>query len=360
MGGMVTYAHRLIESIVRIVPDVRLTVLCAAGEQASFAGHDWSSEVHVVTHRLLGRRYISAASEVALVARIARAQGADLIHSLAMTGPLRSLVAHVVTVPDLIWLAHPSSGLLATTTWKSVVPRVARGADRVIGSVASRDDIAHRLRVPADRIDVIPLAASGVEASAAVPEADLRERFGLGAAPVVLSVSSLRAHKNLTRLVQAMGRVARTSPSPVLVVPGLRGPETEEVVRVARASGTALELPGWVSGAELEGLYATAACVVQPAMQEGFGLPVLEAMQRGVPVACSNRSSLPEVAGAAAAYFDPFDVGGMADAIGEVLRGGEAVAERVRIGLARAEEFTWERVGRAHLESYRRALAARG
>ena len=331
MGGMVTYAHRLIESIVRIVPDVRLTVLCAAGEQASFAGHDWSSEVHVVTHRLLGRRYIG------------RLRGRTRCPHRAGAGsrpdpqPGHDRPATLSCRPR----RHRPRPHLARASFLGSardndleVCRSARCAGRRPCHhflVASRDDIAHRLRVPVDRIDVIPLAASGVEASAAVPEADLRERFGLGAAPVVLSVSSLRAHKNLTRLVQAMGRVARTSPSPSSSCPACVGRDRRRWSAWARASGTALELPGWVSGAELEGLYATAACVVQPAMQEGFGLPVLEAMQRGVPVACSNRSSLPEVAGAAAAYFDPFDVGGMADAIGEVLRGGEAVAERVRI-----------------------------
>jgi glycosyltransferase involved in cell wall biosynthesis len=360
MGGMVTYTHRVIESLVRIAPGVHLTVLCAAGQQDAFAGYGWSGEVEVVAHPLLGRRYVSAVSEVGLVNRVARAHDADVIHSLAMTGPVRSSAAHVVTIPDLIWLSHASSGVLAITTWKALVPRVARRAGRVITfSGASRNDIVEKLRVPAGFIDVIPLAADRADILSAPPNEAVRERFGLEASPVVLSVSSLRTHKNLVRLVQAMGKVARTSPGAVLVVPGLRGPQTEEVVRVAREAGARLVLPGWVSDAELEGLYAIASCVVQPALQEGFGLPVLEAMQRGVPVACSNVSSLPEVGGPAAAYFDPFDVGAIAAVIIEVMRGGEAVRERVRIGLERAAGFTWERVGQAHLESYRRALAAR-
>ena len=100
-------------------------------------------------------------------------------------------------------------------------------------------------------------------------------------------------------------------------------------------------------------------CVRVPSLYEGFGMPVLEAMARGVPVACSNASSLPEVAGDAALTFDPYDERAIADAL-ERLLSDRAEAERLRVlGLERVREFTWERTARMTLESYRRALTAR-
>ena len=94
-----------------------------------------------------------------------------------------------------------------------------------------------------------------------------------------------------------------------------------------------------------------------PSLYEGFGLPVLEAMARGVPVACSNAASLPEVAGDAALLFDPRSERAIADAIGRLLGDEPLRARLTELGLARAHEFTWERTARLTLDSYARALA---
>ena len=97
---------------------------------------------------------------------------------------------------------------------------------------------------------------------------------------------------------------------------------------------------------------------VYPSLYEGFGLPVLEAMARGVPVACSDASSLPEVAGDAALLFDPRDQRAIAEALTRLLE-DPALRERLRAaGLARAREFSWERAARLTLESYARALGS--
>src|SRR5206468_1433639 len=155
---------------------------------------------------------------------------------------------------------------------------------------------------------------------------DLRTRLGLGERPVLLTVSAKRPHKNLLRLLEA---VALLEERPVLVLPGYPTPHEAELRERAAALGVEAVFPAWLPAADLEGLYALAAAFVFPSLAEGFGLPVLEAMARGVPVACSNASSLPEVAGDAVLYFHPTETKEIADAIERLVGDGE-LRERLR------------------------------
>jgi len=115
---------------------------------------------------------------------------------------------------------------------------------------------------------------------------------------------------------------------------------------------------GWIAGAEIEGLWAIAEAFVFPSLYEGFGLPVLEAMARGVPVGCSNASALPEVAGEAALLFDPRDERAIAGVL-ERLLGDPALREDLRArGLQRVLQFTWSRTAQLTLQTYARAVGA--
>jgi alpha-1,3-rhamnosyl/mannosyltransferase len=116
-----------------------------------------------------------------------------------------------------------------------------------------------------------------------------------------------------------------------------------------------VRLIGWIEPDRLEGLYAAATCLVCASLHEGFGLPVLEAMARGVPVACSNTSSLPEVAGDAALMFDPRSTGEIAQALRRLLSDEALRIRLIARGRERAHQFTWERTARLTLESYARA-----
>jgi glycosyltransferase involved in cell wall biosynthesis len=214
-----------------------------------------------------------------------------------------------------------------------------------------------RLNVDPGKVDVVPLGL-GSRRGEPAPEAEVRGRHRLGDREVVLSVSAKLPHKNLARLLEAWALIPAER-RPLLVVPGYPTPHEEELRARARDLGLDEDTRflGWVSAADLEGLYALAACFAFPSLYEGFGLPVLEAMARGVPVACSDRASLREVAGSAALVFDPEDPRSIANAVTRLLD-DPAEAERLRVaGRAQASRFTWEATARGVLETYRRALS---
>jgi glycosyltransferase involved in cell wall biosynthesis len=191
-----------------------------------------------------------------------------------------------------------------------------------------------------------------------MPEPEVRARVDAGERQIVLSVSAKRPHKNLLRLIGALAQLPAER-RPLLVIPGYPTPYEQTLRDHASALGVGddVRFLGWIDAAELEGLYAAAACFVFPSLYEGFGLPVLEAMTRGVPVACSGRGALEEVAGDAALRFDPESMPEIAAAI-ERLTTNRVEAERLReAGYRRATRFTWSATAAGTLESYERALA---
>jgi glycosyltransferase involved in cell wall biosynthesis len=241
---------------------------------------------------------------------------------------------------------------------KVLVPAGVRRSDRVIAiSQSTRADLIELLGVASERIDVVPNGVASVGCEPALPEAEVRQRFDLGDRQVLLNLSAKRPHKNLTALIDALALIPPER-RPLLVVPGYGTWHERELGERAQHAGVSddIRFLGWISGSELEGLWALAQALVFPSLYEGFGLPVLEAMARGVPVACSNSSSLPEVAGDAALLFDPLDERAIAAAIERLLADRSFAAQLAERGRVRAARFTWERTARLTLESYARAL----
>jgi glycosyltransferase involved in cell wall biosynthesis len=225
-------------------------------------------------------------------------------------------------------------------------------------SDASGSDVERLLGVPRERIDVVPLGYGTPPRVDPTPAPELRSRLGLGPGPIVLNVAMQKVHKNQRALVSALPAVREAVPEAQLVLPGAATPYQDELRAEAdrRGVGAAVVFPGYVDDADLEGLYAAASAFVFPSLNEGFGLPVLEAMGRGLPVVTSSVSSLPEVAGDAALLVDPGSVEAIADATTRVLT-DQALRERlVAAGRRRPAAFTWERAARGTLESWQRAL----
>ncbi len=364
-GGMETVARELIPAIAAARPDWRLTVF--AGRDAQDVEGPWRDAVTdwiTLPATATNRAQWVGAEQFLLPTRAHRA-GVDLLHSLGATSPLRGSFTRVVSIYDFNYKILPEShnrvlgaGLDMLIRWGS------QRSDRIITcSDNTRNDAVRFLGIEPERIDTVPLGLGATTAKDLIPTHpdDLRARFHTGERKVALTLSDKRAHKNIIGLVEAAALIPPER-RPIFIVAGYSTPHVREIQ--ARISQLGLQdyfrMTDWVSEADREGLYALADVFVFPSLYEGFGLPVLEAMARGVPVVCSNAASLPEVAGDAGLAVSPHDHRGLATSIERVLFQEGLAASLRDSGRHRAAQFTWARSAEGTVASYARALALNG
>jgi glycosyltransferase involved in cell wall biosynthesis len=362
MGGVETYLRELCRCLLLRQDAPRLTVFLNPAGHAKLADEPWAQEAELVPCPTVGRAGLRAVGELTAVGALADRRRADVIHSVAMTGPLACRARRVVTVPDTIWITHPED-TVTHRLWRAIVPVVARRAQRVVAiSHAAGEDLRRDLHVAPAKLDVVPLGYGSPVTVTPTNGAELRARLGLGPGPVVLNVGQKKPHRNLELLIRAMVAVREAVPGAHLVLPGPPNAEAEAALRTLAASlglAEAVTIPGFVDDADLEGLYAEAAAFVLPSLVEGFGLPVLEAMARGLPVACSRDSAPGEVAGTAGLLFDPTSEADVAGAAVRLLSDDDLRVRLSAAGRERAAGYTWERCADETLEVYRRAMAGR-
>ncbi|TFC01248.1 glycosyltransferase family 4 protein [Cryobacterium mannosilyticum] len=292
-----------------------------------------------------------ARGELFGVARFARRLGADLVHCPANLGPAWSPVPVVLTVHDLLPFRHPEYVPGAySRVLRTMIRLAARGARRILTvSAASRSDIVRYLRIPASRVDVVPLAGQDQEANPTQLPRLPRQ---------LLAVGNRMPHKNFPLLLEALSLIPEGA-RPHLVVTGSHGddPLTPVVARLGLEPWVSLR--GWLHPDELDRLYAESSLIVFPTLFEGFGLPVLEAMSRGCPVVCADLPVLHEVAGDAAVYVSPHDAAALAATISELLDDPAELARRSGLGRDRASTFSWATTAQGTVASLQRALAER-
>ena len=237
--------------------------------------------------------------------------------------------------------------------------RIAFGAKRLIAiSQSTADDLTRVFKIPRDRIDVIPLGVDFAFLSHPVSseESEGLKRKWRVERPFLLVVGGREAHKNFFTFLDAY------SGSPLkkdfdIVAAGEPWNPSEKSKIQSLGLENRIRNPVWPDDSELRALYQNCAALVYPSRYEGFGLPPLEAMAAGAPVALSRVSSLPEVAGDAGFFFDPKSLRDMSDVIAEAARAGRASAP-VLAGRARAKQFSWDETARLTFQTYQKALVS--
>jgi glycosyltransferase involved in cell wall biosynthesis len=274
-------------------------------------------------------------------------------HVLPLAHPLPA----VVTIHDVGYRYFPEAHPLGQRLYLDWSTRFsARAATRVIAdSQATAQDLTRFYDIPADKITVVYPGRD--ESLTRIDPAVVRAKYQLPE-NYLLHVGTLQPRKNLVRLIEAVTRSRQPSHEVAsLVLAGRVGWFSSPLVALARERG--VRLLEYVPDEDLAGLYSGAAAFVFPSLYEGFGFPVLEAMACGVPVICSNTSSLPEVAGPAALLVNPLDTHAIAAAIERVLADTDLRATLVGRGFEQLQKFSWEKAAQQTLAVLEQASTRR-
>jgi glycosyltransferase involved in cell wall biosynthesis len=369
-GGSGRYARELIPALLEAEPGIELTAWVGATAPADVLREPWAGELRWMRLPVPGTGSPwHLWHELVGIGLEARRRRLDVVHGLASLAPLvMPGVARVVTILDVAWMRDTGAvDARARATMRTLVPLCARSSSRVIAvSKAAAENVSATLEIPFEKFDVTPLGiVASVYGRPRAADSEMRERLRLRAGPLVLCVAAKRHRQNLDGLIRALSHVPErpeTGRRPLLVLPGPPTPCERELRELAREVGVAEDVafPAQVEEADLEALYTAAGCFVLPSFHEDTGTAILEAMARGVPVACADASSLPEVAGDAALLFDPLDAWEMAHQIERLLSDDGLAETLVESGYRRCEQFSWRRTAECTLDSYRRALAPGG
>lgn len=275
-----------------------------------------------------------------------RAPSADVFHGLNQRLGTARHRRSVTTFHDLFVISGDYSTLEFRERFTAQARAAAERSDLIIAvSAFTARQIEQLLHVEPSKLRVIPHGTRRAPSPVSVP----RE-------PIILSVGAIQRRKNILRLVEAF---EHAPPGWRLLLAGMFGFEAEEALaRIACSSRKEdIKVLDYVTRAELEKLYQRASIFAFPSLDEGFGMPVLDAMARGIPVLTSNRSAMPEVAGDAALLVDPTDIHSIADGLVRLATDADLRDTLIHAGIARAKEFTWEKSVEATWKVYQELLS---
>ena len=276
-------------------------------------------------------------------------------HYLPIFSPHKS----VISILDVSYVRFPElfrkSDLNQLTKWTKYSVGKARQIFTI--SKASKDDIIKEYGVAADSIAV---TYPGIRQGLMIKDKglsmeELKKKYGVNR-EYILFVGTLQPRKNIVRLIEAFSRVSRSSLIPntlSLIIIGKKGWLYEEILGAPKKFNieSRVKFLDFVPDEDLPAFYKNAVCFVLPSLYEGFGLPVLEAMQYGCPVITSNVSSLPEAGGDAALYVDPLNVDDIAKNLEFIIHNSELRKKLITKGYEHVKKFSWEKTARETLKA---------
>jgi glycosyltransferase involved in cell wall biosynthesis len=369
VGGTESYARGVLDGLRRRDADeIQLRVIANRAAASAYASRAGGNVELVGVPGRFDSGYVARAvamGRMRLDARrlAARTAGELEVMHYPMTIPLphTGTVPTVLTLQDMQHREHPEWFSRSELLFRRLAyDAAAQRAGHVITATRhARGQIVERLGIEPDRIEVIPHGIDHARFSPSptpgdaerLSPLDLPRRF-------LLYPANMWPHKNHDRLIEAL---ARTDDREVrLVLTGQDYGRLGALLDRARRLGVDARVThlGHVAADVIPALYRRATGMVFPSLFEGFGIPVIEAMACGCPVASSDRSALPEVVNGAGLLFDPTDIDEIAAALGKLIAHGAGREGLVQAGTKRAAEFTWDRCADAHLGVYRRAARA--
>ncbi|MBN2054943.1 glycosyltransferase family 4 protein [bacterium] len=357
-SGMWIYLSSLIHHLQDIDTSSEYTLIAHADKMKEF--HIHATNFHVMPTDVAIENHLSGEwmRHVVLPRRLL-ARGVEVFHDPGYFLPvLGGRLRKVVTFHDMVPFLHQETNSRKFFTYMRSVMRVsARIADVIIAdSLNTKQDIIRILNVPERKIEVIYLAAR--ELFQPLDDCDrihaACRKIGL-AGPYILNVGTIEPRKNIPRLLEAFHHLRKTCSIPhKLVIVGPMGwlykPVQHKIHRLGLDKHVLL--PGYVEDNDLVSLYNGTDLFIFPSLYEGFGLPPLEAIACGAPVAASNTSCLPEILGDAAVYFDPYDPDQITSAIMQIIHQPRFAGELRRRGPLRAANFTWRRTAELTMRIY--------
>lgn len=337
-SGVGVYSQNLIAELAALAPEHRLTLCYRANR-------------YFRSLRLpkpgpnLSRALMETVTIPWLVSRL------DVFHGLNQRLPKRRFRRAVTTFHDLFVMTSEYSTPEYRERFEGFARQAAERSDRIVAvSSFTADQTSELLGYPRERIVVVPHGVNLLPEFDTEELRDFREQQGFDR-PFLLNVGAIQERKNIGRIVEAFEGL----PSDLmLVLAGSSGYGAEEIstrIEASPARGRIVQM-GYVNADTKAKLYRAAHVLAFPSLNEGFGIPILEAMSVGLPVLTSDCSSMPEVAGDAALLVDPTDTDSIAVGLSRLIEDEELRSVLRQRGLARAAEFTWRRAAKAVLGVY--------
>ena len=350
VGGTQTYAESLIRALAGIDEENIYTIFV----NPEAACLDWPRKpnFHIVVCRFAARRRaVRYAYEQLVLPRLLKQLNIDLVHSPGYVSPLKTQCASIVSILDVVHVAYPMPRAKRLALGFFVTQSARRCEHIITISRFSQGQIKKHLSVAVEKTTVTPLGFRESTPPEPTDFAELLIRYNIEK-PYIIAFSGLPVHKNMARLVQAFARLIGELDHQLVLIGNLP-PNSDvrgEIVR--HGLEKRVVITGYVPDCDVMPLLQHGEVFVFPSWYEGFGLPVLDAQRAGLPVACSRAASLPEVAGDAAQYFDPFSVEEMTESIRRCAK-DDALRARLReMGQENTRRFSWTNTARATLEVY--------
>jgi glycosyltransferase involved in cell wall biosynthesis len=345
------YVDKLIENLMLIDSTSEYVLLLRNQRLAAYGGIQ--SNFSIVECNIAN---FSFAEQIRLAVLLYRLKP-DLVHFPFVQQPILYTGKAVTSMLDLTALRfrNPATNVIVSRVqqlayWVVNMVAVRKSIHIIPSTEYVKDDIMKTLHynhpskftVTLESADELPTPGEKVDELA-------RKKF-------IMYVGRHLPHKNLERLIVAHQALLVSHPDLVLAIVGKKDALTERMIAKYKDAQNII-FTGFVTDNQLRWLYEHTACYVFPSLSEGFGLPGLEAMKHGAPVASSNATCLPEVHGDACVYFDPLDEADMASKISQVLSDKNLRAELVQRGAAQAAKYSWKRMAEQTLAVYEKALA---